>query len=242
VGKIYYVKNGGKDSQTGISDAEAWACHPWMCTWTGSVTLMPGDTIRMKRGDSWIASGITTPFMEVLQNGNEGSYITTTAYGTGALPLINISTPSNSSVIFSRSNSFIMFDSPHLSHYSSAIGDSRMCGIWLYGRAGACHDIIVTNCEINNIPYYAIIASDNAYNITVGDINATSTATRTNFSNHIHHFGYCGICFMGSDPITLESHFNLYFNYIHDGTRINYPEDEYGMSFTAGSNANSWPK
>ena len=57
-----------------------------------------------------------------------------------------------------------------------------------------CHDFIFTNNEIDNIPYIAIFFYENCYNITVGDINATSIATSTSYSNHIHDFGYAGVC------------------------------------------------
>ena len=86
----YYVKNGGNDSLDGLSDATAWAHHPWMLGWTGTTVLVPGNTVCFKRGDTWENTTIDAPLMTVGQSGSPARYITTTSYGTGPLPLLHM--------------------------------------------------------------------------------------------------------------------------------------------------------
>lgn len=80
----YYVKNGGSDSANGLSDATAWANHPWMEGWTTSAkSLSPGDTVFLKAGSVW------TDKITVAQSGASGSPIVISSYGTGSQPLIS---------------------------------------------------------------------------------------------------------------------------------------------------------
>ena len=44
----YYVKNGGSDSASGTSDGNAWAS-----LYKASTATSNGDTILLKRGDTW---------------------------------------------------------------------------------------------------------------------------------------------------------------------------------------------
>jgi hypothetical protein len=112
-------------------------------------------------------------------------------------------------------------------------------GFDLDGSTTACHDIVFTNNEIDNVPYFAIYGYTDCYNITVGDTLATKIATEVSYSNHIHNFGYAGVGLQGSNPDDGIANFKVYYNYIHDavGTYTN----EYGIFFSANSNSNSWP-
>jgi len=56
----YYVSNSGNDALAGTSEATAWANCPGMTGWTGSATLKYGDTVRFRRGDSWINKQLFT--------------------------------------------------------------------------------------------------------------------------------------------------------------------------------------
>ena len=69
----YYVKNSGNDANTGLSDAQAWAHHPWMSTYTGSHTLIAGETVCMNKGDTWTISSPGAPYMTIAQSGAAGS-------------------------------------------------------------------------------------------------------------------------------------------------------------------------
>lgn len=75
----YYVKNGGNDFLSGTSDALAWAT----LSKVNSRTFSPGDNIYFKRGDTFRGA-----IAQIGENGNAGNWITYSAYGTGAKPLI----------------------------------------------------------------------------------------------------------------------------------------------------------
>jgi hypothetical protein len=243
-GTNYYVKNGGSDSNTGLSDAQAWAHHPWMSTWTGKVTLTAGDFVYMNKGDKWTIANPKAPYLTVKQSGTSGNQITTTCYGSGNLPIINISTESNYAVISGNGKSFITIDHLEITHYSSTYKSGSYNGIYFsdFDGGGVPHDWILTNCIIHNIPMHAIYGAGNCYNITIGDIYATSTATNTSYSNHIYDFGYAGVILMGVNPVNDESNFNGFFNYIHDATKTTVAVNEYGIAFTAVPSSASWPK
>lgn len=71
----YYVRNGGNNSNSGLSDAQAWATPLHAAANVG-----PNDTIYLKRGDSWTL----TATIEIVDDG-----VTIDAYGSGALPYID---------------------------------------------------------------------------------------------------------------------------------------------------------
>jgi len=73
----YYIKNSGNDSNTGLSDAQAW-------TFTKIATFTPanGDTILFNRGETFVGS------FDLKKSAASGALVTYDAYGTGALPVI----------------------------------------------------------------------------------------------------------------------------------------------------------
>lgn len=191
----YYVKNGGNDSNSGLDDANAWAHHPWMSTWTGRVTLEPGDVVYMKRGDKWICANPVDDFITVQQSGTQGKPIKTTSYGQGEKPIISISTNSNFCVIQGNTQSYISIDNLEISHWSPLIDQSsNKCGIQFGGyESNIPHDWVITSCDIHNCPKIGISGYGDSYNIVIGDINATTCATPTSYSNQIYNCGYAGI-------------------------------------------------
>jgi hypothetical protein len=247
----YYVKTGGDDTKSGLTDADAWAHHPWMSTWTGSTVLVAGDVVNMKRGDTWTKSGATAPYMEVGQSGTAGKPITTTAYGTGNKPIIKIATDNDHPVIRGQGVSYITLDNLDIQHFEATrdVGNSQD-GIIFDKDAGlnVPHDWIITNCDVHNCPKVGIYGNDDSYNITIGNINAVSTATTTAYSNHIYNCGYGAIILAGRDPATDHSHFNVFYNYINDiNTAAGATEDTYGIavtSYTQGTaqqESDGWP-
>lgn len=74
----YYVKNGGNDSNTGLSDEQAWATLGK----ADDVTFAPGDTLFFARGSTWKEAFVPRG------DGTSGSPVVFTAYGTGAKPRI----------------------------------------------------------------------------------------------------------------------------------------------------------
>jgi uncharacterized repeat protein (TIGR02059 family) len=86
----YYVRAGGSDSSTGLSDAAAWAS---VAKVNSSMSLFkPGDAILFRRGDTW-----TNVTILIGIGGIQGNNITIGAYGTGAKPVI--SAPANNPAI-----------------------------------------------------------------------------------------------------------------------------------------------
>lgn len=240
----YYVDfTNGLDTNTG-TEAAPLKYHPWMSDFTGAVTLQPGDTVYMKRGEQWVKSNPTAPWITVGQSGSAGNHITTTAYGSGAQPLIKIDTDSAQNVIYAAGKSYIKFDNLHIQHWDGTdYGPNTQDGIHFTkdAQGNLPHDWIITNNEIDNIPGAGIQGFDDSYNITIGDTAATQTATQSNYSNHIHHFGYAGVMLLGKNSATGRSDFNVYHNYIHDGTRPNCGDNEYGIAFTARTSSAGWP-
>lgn len=74
----YYVKNGGSNGNTGLSDAQAWQTIAKI----NSTSFSPGDIISFNRGDMWREELI------VPSSGTNGAYIIFNSYGTGANPKI----------------------------------------------------------------------------------------------------------------------------------------------------------
>lgn len=240
----YYVKNGGNDAASGTSDATAWAHHPWMSTWSGSIVLKPGDNVFMKRGDIWTIANPNGPFISIKQSGSESGYITTTAYGDGDKPVMEISTETPGDIIYGLGKSFIIFSNLEIRHYSPLKASGYYTGIQL-GRSGndVSHNWIINNCDIHNIPGTGIHVALDAYNIIIGDTTITSTATSKSYSNHIYDCGYAGVAMGGCDPVTGNSNFYVYHNYIHD-ININGADQDlaYGVGFSSNTKANGVPR
>jgi len=76
----YYVKTGGNDSNSGTSDATAWATIDKVnSAFSG---LNPGDRILFRRGDTFYGT------IKITRSGSSGAPITLGAYGTGDKPVI----------------------------------------------------------------------------------------------------------------------------------------------------------
>ena len=75
----YYVKNGGNNANTGLSDAQAWETIAKV----NSVSFDAGDSVLFKRGSTW------TEELVIPTSGTTGAgVITFGAYDTGADPII----------------------------------------------------------------------------------------------------------------------------------------------------------
>jgi parallel beta-helix repeat protein len=79
----YYVSNTGNNSNTGLSDAQAWATITKVNTVWNAGTFAPGDHIYFKRG------GVFYGTLLVKESGAAGSPITIGAYSTGIDPVIS---------------------------------------------------------------------------------------------------------------------------------------------------------
>lgn len=79
----YFVKNGGNNALAGTSDATAWATIAKV----NGFTFNPGDTIQFKKGSTWNLA--TDAALSASSSGTAGNPITYTAYGSGALPILD---------------------------------------------------------------------------------------------------------------------------------------------------------
>ena len=232
----YYVDyTNGNDSNVGSVELPL-KNHPWMNTFTGSLTLSPGDTVYMKRGEQWVTSDVSGPFITIDEttSGTAGNYITTTAYGSGGdnQPLIYVDSAylTGHAVILSRGASYIVLDNLHIKNVTGGSG----YGINLMDSNSGddySHDWVITNNEIEDVVVGINSATNNTYNITIGDENATTIATQTEYSNHIHDVGSAGVFLPGRNPTTGVSNNKVYYNYIHDGLQTDCADFEYGILF-----------
>jgi len=78
IGRNYYVKNSGNDSNSGLSDTQAWKT----LSKVSGFTFSAGDSILFNRGDVWRES------LTVHNSGTSSSYITYGSYGHGDKPKI----------------------------------------------------------------------------------------------------------------------------------------------------------
>jgi hypothetical protein len=76
---FYISSSGGSDSNTGRSEAEAWATFDNI----NNLELGPGNTLFLRRGDTWANSELILG-----GKGTSGDPITLTAYGDGPNPII----------------------------------------------------------------------------------------------------------------------------------------------------------
>jgi parallel beta-helix repeat protein len=76
----FYVKNGGNDANTGLSDKQAWATISKVNKTFSQ--FAPGDSILFKRGNTFIGTIV------VAHSGASGNPIVIGAYGTGANPVV----------------------------------------------------------------------------------------------------------------------------------------------------------
>jgi len=79
----YYVKTGGSDVANGLTDATAWATTSRVNTKWGDGTIIAGDNIYFRRGDTF------TGYLTAGSSGNASNRITVGAYGSGANPIIS---------------------------------------------------------------------------------------------------------------------------------------------------------
>lgn len=243
----YYVDfANGRDSDQG-SIQQPLKYHPWMGEFTGNVSLKPGDTVYMKRGEVWATENPVNPsgFIEVKASGFEGNLITTTSYGAGNRPIIKISAATTpKSVIYAYNKGFLKFDSLDIRHSVNTYDiNYDKSGINLYADS---HHIYITSNEISNVSF-GVVSWKDTYELHIGDEGATTTATPDNYSNYIHDVAYAAISVLGrgSNPPVTNAYVN--FNYIKNvGLGVacgggGNNGNAYGIGFSARNESRGWP-
>ena len=105
--KNYYVKASGNDTNTGLSDDQAWRTIAKV----NASIFLPGDTIYFNKGDTWREQLIIT------SSGNQTAEITFSAYGTGKQPKI-IGSSVATVWTFSHKNVWYSYNSNYIDPYS----------------------------------------------------------------------------------------------------------------------------
>jgi hypothetical protein len=171
IAATYFVSNGGVDSNNGTSTSTSWAHSPGMSSCSSkcaSTTLQPGDTVKFNRGDIWRNGRITG-----LPAGSNGSPITLTNYGSGALPKITGSTAlPNVSFTLSPGKTFTyqIALSTNPGHYSAENGNALL------------FESSIASVEAQSGSFwwsanvYYVHPSDNSNPTTNGRVYETSTA------------------------------------------------------------------
>ncbi|OGO00872.1 MAG: hypothetical protein A2Y58_01375 [Chloroflexi bacterium RBG_13_51_52] len=143
-GKTYYVKNGGNDSASGLSDAEAWAT-----LYKVQISnFNPGDSVLLKCGSTWYEK------LEFPSIGSPGNYILFSSYGEGNQPRM-MRLYLNRKSYLTISNIYMLGD-----HYYAA------CFI------NNCHDITVDGItadgqKLMDCLKLSLFQIDRSYNITI---------------------------------------------------------------------------
>ena len=140
----YYVSfSGGNDGNTGRSKSSPWRTF----TNLSGLTLGPGSTVHLKRGDTWANSKLT-----LSGKGTPGNPVTLTAYGEGNRPRITGINLTTEPCIVWNNPSYVNIDSM----------DCRDAKVGLYLRFAGGNtdgtgemfnntDVTVTNCHFKNM-------------------------------------------------------------------------------------------
>lgn len=93
IAETYYIKTSGNDSNTGLSDSQAWATIGKV----NGYAFAANDSILFKGGDTWISPGATSPYRLNVSVGNVyiGSYGTGQAEITAWIEIPNWTTSGN---------------------------------------------------------------------------------------------------------------------------------------------------
>lgn len=100
VPQTYYVKSGGNDSNTGLSDEQAWANIPGTTACSNvcaSTTLNTGDTVYLRSQDTWLV-GTSGATLDVLRISAGVTYDGST-YGSGTKATIQATASHNYGVV-----------------------------------------------------------------------------------------------------------------------------------------------
>ncbi|MFC0538811.1 right-handed parallel beta-helix repeat-containing protein [Pelagicoccus mobilis] len=133
--RTYYIDaTNGNDNNDGKSEASAWKtfANP------NAILLYPGETVALKRGETW------TEQLNLAGKGVDGASIELTAYGTGALPTIDLDQPYDGYCVVIEGPSYWNINNLHTR-------DAKL-GIYLryiddYGN----QDVVVEDCYFENM-------------------------------------------------------------------------------------------
>lgn len=158
---FYIDSNNGNDANLGLSAASPWKTFSRLA----DITLRPGDSIRFKRGSSFVGP------LDVIQSGLAGKYITLTDYGAKTDPA-----PSFTNPVFKQDNfgncirikgSYVIVENLYFQHtaaYVDAAGFYTTDGGWDVWHMGAVFIAVgAKNCIIRNNEMFDCVAGIRSY-------------------------------------------------------------------------------
>lgn len=187
-GNTYYVKNGGDDNASGLSDAEAWAT----LSKVQNSSFNPGDEILLKCGSTWDER------LEFPSSGDSENDILFSSYGTGAQPkMMRLNIPRKQYVTIS--NIHMLADRDYEALFVIYSNDITIDGVTNDGQ------------KLMDNNRWCVTQIDHSYNIIVRN------STVKDGGNHIgttEHGGGLGIQ-VGCHDILVEN--NLVYNHAEFG-------------------------
>lgn len=163
VGTSYYVDSvGGNDTNSGISEAQAWKSLEKV----NNTTFMPGDKILFKSGGSW--TGQLMP----QGSGQEGAPICIDKYGGEKLPLINGNTSITEGGLCGAT--IVLYNQEYWEIRNLEItniikGDATVTGeaVWVIAKDfGQADHFVIENCNIHNLTNTVRAANNGIYQTT----------------------------------------------------------------------------
>ena len=189
----YYVKNGGENSNTGLSDAQAWATIGQV----NKFTFKTGDNVFFKCGGTWSKQMLVVDWSGTANNRVVvGAYYDNGIIGvSGNKPVFDGGTHSTS-VLPEEPSLGVYFGLIHIGYINYitvqniSIKDSRGCGIYFdHSNYG-----IVENCDVDWIRASGIIFNNNSSNSQVIGCTAHNVGIGTKyFSDKNWGFGIGGV-------------------------------------------------
>ena len=171
----YYVDPAGNDANSGGSSSSAWKTMAKVGGWK----FQPGDTIYLKRGGLWRET------LAIKSSGIESEPITFTAYGTGALPIINGSNViagwkhSSGSVYFTSLNSrpYNVYSDglPNWGLFMASSVSSMKAGSWYYNGSA----LYIWLADGSNPAIHVIEAAVRQSGISVNGASSNNNSVRS---------------------------------------------------------------
>ena len=172
VGTAYYVSTTGSDAADGLTTGTPWQTITKVNG--AAATLIPGDCVLFKRGDTWGSSLMpATQGLLIPDSGTAGNPIVFGAYGSGDKPVFDgtgVDLITNYGIIRGDSKSNITIQDIRV--INSGIGDADSnTGIGF--NAGG--NIIIQRCEVYNTEDYGIkMNTSSNVSILYNDVSETS--------------------------------------------------------------------
>lgn len=185
IGTTYYVSATGSDSNNGKSESAAWKTITKVESVCNAGTILPGDKILFKRGDSFTGKVIIGSIWgKKAKSGTAASPITFSAYGTGAKPQFLYPTGGTTNVTNRITMTIVgvdyyIFDNLNftdLDKTNNKITPAN-CGMALY--LGAEGEGPTNNCTVQNVD----VSFCGMGIVLIGNSNKVTGCNLTDFKN-----------------------------------------------------------